>query len=126
MKWNGVGIDCTCRDNHPIYCIALMWDNPLAVKNVRPLRQQLNSRNSTFPRSGKWNVDIISGIHSVSAQSTPGPSCSKLTKSLVNVSLKFQTLISKICQYFLLKKCEKLLHFSFFEQKISAYLVIKS
>ena len=53
-----------------------------------------------------------------------GPGCSKLTTSLVNVSLKFQTLISEICQYFLLKKCEKLL--SFFQQKISVYLVIKS
>ena len=38
-----------------------------------------------------------------------GPGCSKLTTSLVNVSLKFQMLISEICQYFLLKKCEKLL-----------------
>ena len=28
--------------------------------------------------------------------SKPGPSCSKLTTSLVNVSLKFQTLISQI------------------------------
>ena len=39
-----------------------------------------------------------------------GPGCSKLTTSLVNMSLKFQTLISQICQYFLLKKCVKLLH----------------
>ena len=39
-----------------------------------------------------------------------GPGCSKLMTSLVNVSLKFQTLISDIRQYFLLKKCEKLLH----------------
>ena len=38
-----------------------------------------------------------------------GPSCSKLTTSLVNVLLKFKTLMSQICQYFLLKKCEKLL-----------------
>ena len=38
-----------------------------------------------------------------------GPGCSKLTTSLVNVSLKFQMLIPEICQYFLLKKCEKLL-----------------
>ena len=37
----------------------------------------------------------------------PGPGCSKLTMSLVNVSLKFQTLMSKICQYFLLKKVRK-------------------
>ena len=58
-----------------------------------------------------------------------GPGCSKLTTSLVNISLKFQTLISEICQYFLLEKCEKLLHcksFShFFQQKISVYFVIK-
>ena len=40
----------------------------------------------------------------------PGPGCSKLTTSLVNELLKFQTLISQIHQYFLLKKCEKLLH----------------
>ena len=36
----------------------------------------------------------------------PGPSCSKLTTSLVNVSLKFQILILQIHCYFLLKKCE--------------------
>ena len=41
---------------------------------------------------------------------TPGPSCSKLTTSLVKETLKFQTLISEICHYVLLKKCEKLLH----------------
>ena len=35
-----------------------------------------------------------------SVKSHPGPSCSKLTMSLVNVSLKFQTLISNICQCF--------------------------
>ena len=37
--------------------------------------------------------------------SCPGPGCSKLTTSLVNISLKFQTLISQIRQYFMLKKC---------------------
>ena len=45
---------------------------------------------------------------------TAGPSCSKLTTSLVNVSLIFQKLISQICQYFLLKKCEKLLYYKSF------------
>ena len=56
-----------------------------------------------------------------------GPGCLKLTTLLVNVSLNFQKLISKICQYFLLKKCEKLLQLlSFFQQKISVYLVLKS
>ena len=36
-----------------------------------------------------------------------GPSCSKLTTSLVNVSIKFQILILQIHCYFLLKKCAK-------------------
>ena len=53
-----------------------------------------------------------------------GPGCSKLTMLLVNVSLNFQMSTSERHQYFLLKKCEKLLH-SFFQQKISMYLVIK-
>ena len=58
-----------------------------------------------------------------------GPGCSKLTTSLVNVSLNFQKLISQICQYFFVEKMweafavQKLL--SFFQQKISVYLVIK-
>ena len=56
-----------------------------------------------------------------------GPGCSKLMMSLVNVSLKFQTLISQMI-FFVEKMCEafalqKLL--SFFQQKISVYLVIK-
>ena len=36
-----------------------------------------------------------------------GFGCSKLATSLVNVSLKFQTLISQICQYILSKKIGK-------------------
>ena len=51
-------------------------------------------------------------------ESLTGPSCSKLTTSLVNVSLKFQTfviefvifLILQIHCHFLLKKCENPLH----------------
>ena len=39
----------------------------------------------------------------------PGVGCSKLTTSLGNVSLKFQTLISEIIQYVLLRECERLL-----------------
>ena len=60
-----------------------------------------------------------------------GPGYSKQTTSLVNVSLNFQINFSNMPIY-LLKKCEKLLHFalqkllSFFQQKIPAYLVIKS
>ena len=35
------------------------------------------------------------------------PGCSKLTTSLVNISLKFQTLISEIRQYFWLKNVRR-------------------
>ena len=72
---------------------------------------------------------LIELVVSLNSLYSPGPSCSKLTTSLVNETLKFQTLISQICQYFLLKKCEKLFAvqklLSFFQQKISVYLVIK-
>ena len=47
-----------------------------------------------------------------------GPGCSKLTTSLVNVSLIFQTSIPETHQYFLLKKCEKLLQCKSFALKL--------
>ena len=54
-----------------------------------------------------------------------GPCCSKLTASLVNISLEFQMLISDIRRYFLLKKCKELLQcksFShFLNKKISVF-----
>ena len=70
-------------------------------------------------------------LTSASAQS--GAGCSKLTTSLVNVSLKFKTLILQIHCYFLLEKCENLLqckrfsHFSnknnsVFDNVVSIYL----
>ena len=62
--------------------------------------------------------------HSNAPFSSPGHGCSKLKTLLVNVSLNFQQLISQICQYFLLKKFEKLLHcksFShFFNKKLQS------
>ena len=62
---------------------------------------------------------------------TSGAGRSKLMTLLVKILLNFQKLISQICYYFLLKNVrsfcsavQKLL--SFFQQKISVYLVIKS
>ena len=58
-----------------------------------------------------------------------GPGCSKLTTSLVNETLKFQTLISHICQYFFMKKCEELLQcksFSHFFNKNYQYIWLLS
>ena len=69
----------------------------------------------------------------------PGATCSKLTMSLVNNSLKFQMAILQIhCYFFLLKKCENALQRMFamhckeriltifFQQKITVYLLLKS
>ena len=59
---------------------------------------------------------------------TSGASCSKLTTSLVNNSLKFQMAILQIHCYFLLKKCENPLQriLTFYQQKndsVFAYVV---
>ena len=48
-----------------------------------------------------------------------GPVYFKLTKLSVNVPLKFQMLVSQICQYFLLKNIEKLLHCIFSTKNFS-------
>ena len=48
-------------------------------------------------------------LHNKFTKASSGPSCSKLTTSLVNVSLKFQTLILQIHCYFLLKKNVRIL-----------------
>ena len=80
-----------------------------------------------YGRSGSFTDLVI--IVSQSAETrlfedSLGPGCSKLTM-LVNVPLKFQTFVSEIIQYFLSKnvRMQKLL--SFFQYKISLYLVIK-
>ena len=78
-----------------------------------------------FPRPNiDWNT--VWGAVNPKTTYLSGPSCSKLTTSLVNVSLNFQKLISQICQYFLLKNCEKLLQcFShFFHKKFQCILLL--
>ena len=64
---------------------------------------------------------------------TPGPGCLKLTTSLVNISLKFQTLrIFEICKYYMyLSKKRELLqyrsfsHFSTKKFSVFGYKVVK-
>ena len=51
----------------------------------------------------------IAGTDGYSYNLCSGSRYSKLTTLLVNFLLKFQMLISQICQYFLFKKLEKLL-----------------
>ena len=43
---------------------------------------------------------VMGMVYQQKFRNSPGPGCSKLTTSLVNVSLKFQTLIAEIIQYF--------------------------
>ena len=82
----------------------------------------------------EYNLSHLINIDSILNQcclagEISGPGCLKLTTSLVNVSLKFQTNISskpiffveKMCEAFALQKLR-----SFFQQKLSVYLVIKS
>ena len=49
-------------------------------------------------------VTEMAGVFQFLTLVRPGPGCSKLKISLVNVLLTFQKLISEIIQYFLLKK----------------------
>ena len=55
-----------------------------------------------------------------------GPSCSKLTTSLFNDSLKFTSSDTQICWNILLKKCECKSYSQIFQQKVSEYWVLKS
>ena len=89
-------------------------DNTTVVRLKIP-HDHLLSPGCTF-RSSTLQPPYVSPVN------YSGPSCSKLTMSLVNVSLKFKSNDTQICCYFLLKKCEKLL--TFFQQKISEYCVL--
>ena len=92
--------------------------NPVMRKHLVIGQRYKATDVSVFHWSSYGSVDFTVKDRAVGYQ--PGPGCSKLTRSLVNVSLKFQTLISQIRQYFLLKKYKKLLQklLSFFQQKI--------
>ena len=115
--------------NHVLYPVK--YGNQRTVLSINISRAMLEEEEKWMFRqsealSEKRAITLISEelFLDVSLCYRYGPSCSKLTTWLVNETLKFQTLIFQICQYFLLKKCEKLL--SFCQQKISVYLVIKS
>ena len=96
------------------------------------LKGPLSPTQPTNPKClNNWTLNSCLTLWLCSDKICSGPGCSKLTTSLVNVSLKFQTRISEIRHYFLVKKCEKLLpckSFScFFNKNISVfgYKVVK-
>ena len=61
------------------------------LENKQTLIKHLGGQVVSTPDFGSWG---------------PGPSCSKLTMSLVNDMLKFTSSDTQICWNFLLKKCE--------------------
>ena len=73
-------------------------------------------------------MDVVSG-HKLSHTGRKAVH-TDIVSSRVNLSLKFQTLVSQICQYFCRKNlrsfCSAKAFFLFFQQKISVYLVIRS
>ena len=70
-------------------------------------RQVIENQQNSQNRVGIGSVDSQFNFPNVLlSQSGSGPSCSKLTTSLVNDSLKFTSSDTQICWNFLLKKCE--------------------
>ena len=70
---------------------ALKEKNLLLQQQILPLESSALLRGEAKLKNNR--VDALEIL--------PGPGCSKLTMSLVKGSLKFQTLISQTCQYFL-------------------------
>ena len=73
-----------------------------------PIYTEILSQRAAKPKSTNFEIAVfeISRVDCINIKKSR-PGCSKLTTSLVNVSLKVQMLISQICQYFLLKIFEK-------------------
>ena len=70
------------------------------------------------------DVEFCSKLIGLACIAQPWVQLFKTISLLVNVTLKFKTLLSEICQYFLLKK--KNISFSLiFQQKRSVYLDVK-
>ena len=131
-SWSDLHLQCLLTNVVLEKCSFLFQTPDLCHSVVSPTTFRAEYRrggsSSMFSRNVRFQVDItpahaspatreinmycltftqISGELAYLTQ--PGPGCSKLTTLLVNETLKFQTLISQICQYFLLEKCEKLL-----------------
>ena len=63
-------------------------------------------------------------MRKVELSAVSGPRSSKLTTSLVNVSLKFQTLISQISHFFVEKNVRSFSHFSNKNISVFGYKVV--
>ena len=102
----------------PRKSVVRLTDRPDMTLDVYRGRKTTNQHTHTHTHTHKpLNPRVISDRQ-------PGPSCSKIMKSLANVSLKFQKLISeKKSQFFVEKSCAKAS--IIFSTKKSVYLVIE-
>ena len=69
------------------------------------MQDQVTSGHSQSDVHILWHIPelTVSLKNNLETLKKTGPGCLKLTTLLVNVSLKFQTFISKICQYFFIE-----------------------
>ena len=71
---------------------------------MKMLKHLLNESDGFTLDISHLHLDFEVAVREAACHCWPGPGCSKLMMLLVNISLKFQSLISEICQYFLLKR----------------------
>ena len=89
---NRVDLDLPCIHNHGLILFFVL------VEVLRPVNPLGLCR--------AWSVDLLTLLLGRLSPpcGSPGPSCSKLTTSFVNDSLKFTSSDMQICRNFLLKK----------------------
>ena len=99
--WCNPSLEPSCRDGSKEESQPKSF---LSIKNIL----QLSSIYGSYPLN-KSNPNMIfsenTNVSDLQIRVLSGPSCSKLTMSLVNVSLKFQMKFANFfcCEYFLLK-----------------------
>ena len=88
----------TLEKSVPDHCVGrCQFQAAVTTKWIRVKKWTLPSQN--------LDMSIVTNMDT-SHQSRPGPSCSKLTMSLVNILLKLRSLNVAYTLIFLLKKCE--------------------
>ena len=111
---NLMSVDCQRIQDITGY-LWMLWSAPVQItlalvllwNTIGNSTTELNSIFTMSSHTGIWTSTLLRIRSQLLA--SPGPGCSKLMMSLVNISLKFQKLISQISQYFLSKKFMKLL-----------------
>ena len=97
----------TCIFSHLFLCISLLASSftvPCITVFAKPDDLEMWPNKHSFCILAIDRSSLYSPISAwIFLRTLSGPSCSKLTTSLVNVWLNFQKLISQICQYFCCK-----------------------